>query len=218
MKAYQKGFLLIRLHYAQELRNPQAYFEDITDGQVPKDQLQLAEQLLKNKTDAAKYSKDFLGAEVSFRLSIEALKKASGQRTGLLFGTLNYEDVDAETHRLRFLTRVFYRAPGGPGRINPSYKYTVAIEPEGPPETIHVPVAHDVPPGGQDHLLVGIFTHRPAAIEFNVRARFSDATYVDAGVVKLTTFYPKHYGLGGEPAYANKPYLLLDGTQRNPCP
>jgi len=42
--------LLIRLHYAQELRNPQAYFEDITDGQVPKDQLQLAEQLLKNKT------------------------------------------------------------------------------------------------------------------------------------------------------------------------
>ena len=30
--------------------NPQAYFEDITDGQVPKDQLQLAEQLLKNKT------------------------------------------------------------------------------------------------------------------------------------------------------------------------
>jgi len=50
LKAYQKGFLLIRLHYAQELRNPQAYFEDITDGQVPKDQLQLAEQLLKNKT------------------------------------------------------------------------------------------------------------------------------------------------------------------------
>ncbi|MBA7666635.1 Non-homologous end joining protein Ku [subsurface metagenome] len=42
--------MLIRLHYAQELRNPQAYFEDITDGQVPKDQLQLAEQLLKNKT------------------------------------------------------------------------------------------------------------------------------------------------------------------------
>ncbi len=50
LKVYQKGFLLIRLHYAQELRNPQAYFEDITDGQVPKDQLQLAEQLLKNKT------------------------------------------------------------------------------------------------------------------------------------------------------------------------
>jgi len=50
LKAYQKGFLLIRLHYAQELRNPKACFEDITDGQVPKDQLQLAEQLLKNKT------------------------------------------------------------------------------------------------------------------------------------------------------------------------
>ncbi len=50
LKAYQKGFLLIRLHYAQELRNPKAYFEDITDGQVPKDQLQLAEQQLKNKT------------------------------------------------------------------------------------------------------------------------------------------------------------------------
>ena len=50
LKAYQKGFLLIRLHYADELRNPKACFEDITDGQVPKDQLQLAEQLLKNKT------------------------------------------------------------------------------------------------------------------------------------------------------------------------
>jgi DNA end-binding protein Ku len=50
LKVYQKGFLLTRLHYAQELRNPQACFEDITDGQVPKDQLQLAEQLLKNKT------------------------------------------------------------------------------------------------------------------------------------------------------------------------
>ncbi|MFB0556103.1 MAG: Ku protein, partial [Phycisphaerae bacterium] len=50
LKAYQKGFLLIRLHYAQELRNPKPCFEDITDGQVPKDQLQLAEQLLKNKT------------------------------------------------------------------------------------------------------------------------------------------------------------------------
>jgi len=50
LKAYQKGFLLIQLHYAQELRNPKPYFEDITDGQVPKDQLQLAEQLLKNKT------------------------------------------------------------------------------------------------------------------------------------------------------------------------
>jgi DNA end-binding protein Ku len=42
--------LLIRLHYADELRNPKACFEDITDGQVHKDQLQLAEQLLKNKT------------------------------------------------------------------------------------------------------------------------------------------------------------------------
>jgi DNA end-binding protein Ku len=50
LKTYQKGFLLIRLHYAQELRNPKACFEDITNGQVPKDQLQLAEQLLKNKT------------------------------------------------------------------------------------------------------------------------------------------------------------------------
>ena len=50
LKAYQKGFLLIRLHYVQELRNPKPCFEDITDGQVPKDQLQLAEQLLKNKT------------------------------------------------------------------------------------------------------------------------------------------------------------------------
>ena len=50
LKAYQNGFLLIRLHYADELRNPKACFEDITDGQVPKDQLQLAEQLLKNKT------------------------------------------------------------------------------------------------------------------------------------------------------------------------
>jgi len=50
LKVYQKGFLLIRLHYAQELRNPKPCFEDITDGQVPKDQLQLAEQLLKNKT------------------------------------------------------------------------------------------------------------------------------------------------------------------------
>jgi DNA end-binding protein Ku len=50
LKAYQKGFLLIRLHYAQELRNPKACFEDITDGQVPKDQMQLAEHLLENKT------------------------------------------------------------------------------------------------------------------------------------------------------------------------
>jgi DNA end-binding protein Ku len=50
LKVYHKGFLLIRLHYAQELRNPKACFEDISDGQVPKDQLQLAEQLLKNKT------------------------------------------------------------------------------------------------------------------------------------------------------------------------
>jgi DNA end-binding protein Ku len=50
LKTYQKGFLLIRLHYADELRNPKACFEDITDGQVHKDQLQLAEQLLKNKT------------------------------------------------------------------------------------------------------------------------------------------------------------------------
>jgi len=50
LKAYQKGFLLIRLHYAQELRNPKACFEDISDGQVPKDQLQLAEHLLENKT------------------------------------------------------------------------------------------------------------------------------------------------------------------------
>lgn len=44
------GFLLTTLHYAHEVRSSDAFFEDIGDGAIDKDELQLAKQLIQNKT------------------------------------------------------------------------------------------------------------------------------------------------------------------------
>ena len=51
IKPQEKGFLLTTLRYADEIRGSGAYFEDIADGNVAKDQMQLAEQLIESKTD-----------------------------------------------------------------------------------------------------------------------------------------------------------------------
>ena len=50
LKVEDAGFLLTTLRYAAEVRSPTAYFEDIQDGPIPKDQLKLAEQLIESKT------------------------------------------------------------------------------------------------------------------------------------------------------------------------
>jgi DNA end-binding protein Ku len=45
-----KGFVLNTLQYAAEVRNPEAYFGEIQNGEVNKDQLSLAKQLVENST------------------------------------------------------------------------------------------------------------------------------------------------------------------------
>jgi DNA end-binding protein Ku len=45
-----KGFVLTTMHYADEVRSATPYFEEIRDGEVEKDQLTLAEQLVESKS------------------------------------------------------------------------------------------------------------------------------------------------------------------------
>ncbi len=50
LKVEDKGFMLTTLRYAAEIRSSASYFEEITEGAVPKDQLKLAEQLIESKS------------------------------------------------------------------------------------------------------------------------------------------------------------------------
>jgi DNA end-binding protein Ku len=52
IQALDKGLILNTLRYAEEIRSSAAYFEDITDGQVEKNQLALAQQLVDSLTSA----------------------------------------------------------------------------------------------------------------------------------------------------------------------
>lgn len=51
-----KGFVMTTLRYADEVRKPDAYFEDIADEKVDKEQLKLARQLIESKAAAFDHS------------------------------------------------------------------------------------------------------------------------------------------------------------------
>ncbi|PYV42924.1 MAG: Ku protein [Acidobacteria bacterium] len=50
LQVKEKGLVLNTLHYVEEIRNSAAYFEDIKNGNVDKNQLALAEQLVNSYT------------------------------------------------------------------------------------------------------------------------------------------------------------------------
>lgn len=51
LKPHDRGFVLTTLRYPAEVRSETAYFEDIKNGDVPPDQLKLAEELIKSRTE-----------------------------------------------------------------------------------------------------------------------------------------------------------------------
>ena len=59
LNVQDKGLVLNTLHYAEEIRSSASYFEDIKNGNIDKNQLALAQQLVNSFTvpfDAAKFS------------------------------------------------------------------------------------------------------------------------------------------------------------------
>jgi len=52
MQAMDKGLILNTLRYAEEIRNPATYFEEIKNGEVEKNQLALANQLVTSLTSS----------------------------------------------------------------------------------------------------------------------------------------------------------------------
>jgi DNA end-binding protein Ku len=59
LRVQDKGLVLNTLHYAEEIRNSASYFEDVKNGDVDKNQLALAQQLVESFTvpfDPAKFS------------------------------------------------------------------------------------------------------------------------------------------------------------------
>jgi DNA end-binding protein Ku len=59
LKVQDKGLVLNTLHYAEEIRSPASYFEDIKNGNIDKNHLALAQQLVNSFTvpfDPAKFS------------------------------------------------------------------------------------------------------------------------------------------------------------------
>jgi len=59
LRVQDKGLVLNTLHYAEEIRSSASYFEDIKNGNIDKNQLALAQQLVNSFTvpfDAAKFS------------------------------------------------------------------------------------------------------------------------------------------------------------------
>ena len=57
LKVQERGLMLNTLHYAEEVRNSATYFEEIKNGNVDKNQLALAEQLVNSYTVAFDPSK-----------------------------------------------------------------------------------------------------------------------------------------------------------------
>ena len=57
LKVQEKGLVLNTLHYGEEIRNAASYFEEIKNGNVDKNQLALAEQLVNGYTTAFDASK-----------------------------------------------------------------------------------------------------------------------------------------------------------------
>ena len=53
LRVHEKGFTLTTLHYANEVRSAEPYFEEIVDKEINKDQLALATQLI--ETNAATF-------------------------------------------------------------------------------------------------------------------------------------------------------------------
>jgi len=59
LQPHENGFLLMTLRYASEVRKAEQFFSDIKDGQVDKEQVQLAESIIKSKIaafDAEKFT------------------------------------------------------------------------------------------------------------------------------------------------------------------
>lgn len=153
---------------------------------------------------------DVVGASVKFPLAEKAIEDVrEGQSTAVIFGQLVTTNTAGQRKSYRFATRLFLSWPAGPGRINPSYKYTVEIEPDGPPIVVPIGVAHEVDSGKQDYFLIGVFTVKPADVRMRVRVALSSGEVVDAGMVNLQTFFPKHYGLGGEPERYGKSFVRV---------
>jgi DNA end-binding protein Ku len=50
LRPYDKGFRLSTLHYADDIRTAEPYFEEIKNGDVDKNQLNMAKQLIENYT------------------------------------------------------------------------------------------------------------------------------------------------------------------------
>jgi DNA end-binding protein Ku len=65
LKVQERGLVLNTLHYAEEIRNSASYFEEIKNGDVDKNQLALAEQLVNSYTtafDASKFTDRYQNA------------------------------------------------------------------------------------------------------------------------------------------------------------
>jgi DNA end-binding protein Ku len=65
LKVQERGLVLNTLHYAEEIRNAASYFEEIKNGDVDKNQLALAEQLVNSYTtafDASKFTDRYQNA------------------------------------------------------------------------------------------------------------------------------------------------------------
>src|SRR5207249_339331 len=72
LRVQDRGFVMTTLHYSAELKEPQPYFADIADTKINKNQLKLAQQLVKSDTaplDMSQFSDRYQDA---LRAMIEA--------------------------------------------------------------------------------------------------------------------------------------------------
>jgi hypothetical protein len=138
----------------------------------------------------------------------EALVPFSKDKIAVLFGTLHY-NVGNNSKQTKFVTRIFFENPGGPGRAKPSYKYSVEIDPDLPPRTITIPISQVVESNNHDEFLLSLFTKKPAKLSFDISLRLSTGEYMEAGKVSLETFYPKFYDAGGIPKRIISPVVSL---------
>jgi DNA end-binding protein Ku len=94
LRVQGKGFVLTTMHYAQEVRSATAYFEEIRDGEVEKDQLTLAEQLVESKSApfdpehfSDRYQKallEIVKAKIEGAEPVRALKSEPGKVVNLM--------------------------------------------------------------------------------------------------------------------------------------
>ncbi len=139
LKPEGKGLLLTTLRYADEVRDPKAYFEDIGNGQVEAEQVELAQEIIKRKTkkfEPSAFEDQYRGAFFEM-----VKRKAKGEKPVIV----EEEDVPSAFNFMEALKRSVDEAEADTGSGRRSSGATPKKAPSKKRKVAKKPAAKSVP-------------------------------------------------------------------------